>query len=146
MTPWAAWLRRARRRPPPNQDGQTRGQVTRRYTGVLEAYWEQGWEGRVEYALYIEGMGAPFFLANGQRLTIYAQDGSVLWAGVVRLAPRKWRENHNLPSGIWAYEKQAGLSYAQWIAWFVHKPPLRATVEVDEEVIGHEEADEPHRR
>lgn len=109
------------------------GRMTRRYAGVLEAYWEQGWEGRVEYALFVEGLGAPFFLATGQRLTIYTEDGGVLWAGVVRLVRRKWREQHNLSFGIWSYEKQAGLSYAQWMAWFVHDPPLRATVEVDDE-------------
>lgn len=106
--------------------------MTRSYDGLLEAYWEQGWEGRIEYALFIEGQSAPLFLVNGQRLTIHAEDGSVLWSGVVRLVRRKWREQHNLPSGIWSYEKQAGVSYALWIAWFVHIPPLRATVEEDD--------------
>lgn len=60
-----------------------------RYAGLLEAYWEQGWEGRVEYALFVEELGSPFFLATGQRLTIHAGDGSVLWSGVVRLVRRK---------------------------------------------------------
>ncbi len=136
LWPFTAWLRRALHRPPPHPGGQGHSRRLRRYAGELEAYWEQGWEGRVEYALFIEGLGAPFVLANGQRLTIYAEDGSVLWSGAVCLVRRKWREQHHLASGIWAYEKQAGLSYAQWLAWFVHDPPLRATVEVDEEATG----------
>lgn len=59
----------------------------------------------------------PFFLVNDQRLIIDAEDGSVLWSGVVCLVRRKWREQHNLSSGIWAYEKQAGLSYARRWKW-----------------------------
>jgi hypothetical protein len=124
------------RRSSPNLIQQTRDQMTRRYTGILEAYWEQGWEGRVAYALSGEGFDRPLFLANGQRLTIYAEDGSVLWWGVVCLTPRKRWEDHALPYGFWSDVKQKGVPYAQWMAWFVHAPPLRAMVEVDEAVTG----------
>lgn len=97
------------------------------YDGELHAYWEQGWEGRIEYALAIEGQPHPFFLAKGQHLTIYAEDGSVLWQGVLRFVSRG-REQHHLPTGIWTFEKQRGVPYGQWLGWFLHDPPLRATV------------------
>lgn len=119
----------------PNLREQRHGRIAESYTGVLEAYWEQGWEGRVEYALFTDGLRAPLFLTNGQRLTIYAGDDSVLWSGVVCLVRMKWREAHDLPYGIWSDVKQKGLPYAQWMAWFVHTPPLRATVEVDDEEL-----------
>lgn len=100
------------------------------YHGYLEAYWEQGWEGRIEYALAIEGESHPFFLTTGQHLTIYAADGGVLWQGRLRFVGRG-REQHDLRSGIWADVKQEGVPYGQWIAWFVHQPPLRATLETE---------------
>lgn len=109
------------------------GRTANSYEGLLELYWEQGWEGRVEYSLFLEGLRHPLFLENGQRLTIYGEDGSVLWSGVVRFVPRKRREDHDLPYGIWSDMKQAGVSYAQWMAWFAHKPPLQAVVEIDED-------------
>ena len=101
--------------------------------GLLEGYWEQGWEGRIEYSLFIEGLGHPFFLESGDRLTIFNEDGSVLWSGTLRFAARKPRENHNMPNEIWADTKQAGVPYAQWIEWFWRKPPLKATYEVVED-------------
>lgn len=97
------------------------------YHGELHAYWEQGWEGRIEYALAIEGEPHPFFLATGQHLTIYAEDGGVLWQGVLRFVSRG-REQHHLPTGIWAFEKQRNVPYGQWLGWFLHHPPLRAMV------------------
>lgn len=97
------------------------------YQGYLEAYWEQGWEGRIDYALAVDGWSTPFILADGQHLTIYAPDGAVLWQGRLRFVSRG-REQHNLSTGIWAYEKQQGVSYGQWMAWFLHQPPLRAAV------------------
>lgn len=97
------------------------------YDGELCAYWEQGWEGRIEYALAIEGQPHPLFLTTGQRLTIYGTDGGVLWQGRLRFVSRG-REQHSLPYGIWSDLKQQGVPYGQWIAWFVHQPSLRATV------------------
>lgn len=100
------------------------------YDGELHAYWEQGWEGRIEYAVAIEGQPRPFFLTTGQHLTIYAEDGSVLWQGVLRFVSRG-REQHSLPYGIWSDFKQQGVPYGRWIAWFVHQPPLRAVIRDD---------------
>lgn len=102
-----------------------------KHEGCLEAYFETGWDGQVAYALSIEGLDHPFLLENGQRLTIYAEDGSILWSGTLRFVTRRWRDKHNLPYGIWSNVKQAGVSYAQWMEWFLHKPPLKATVEVE---------------
>lgn len=101
--------------------------------GALEAYWEQGWEGRIEYALAIEGQSHPFFLTTGQHLTIYGEDGDVLWQGLLRFVSRG-REQHHLPTGIWAFEKQRGVPFDQWLGWFLHDPPLRATVVAEPEL------------
>lgn len=103
--------------------------------GVLEAYWEQGWEGRVEYALHVEGMTGPFLLASGQHLTIYNDSNDVLWSGRVNLVRRNnWFDRHNLDAGIWSWGKQKGVAYADWIGWFWNKPPLKATLLIDDEV------------
>jgi len=32
--------------------------------------------------------------------------------------------------GIYAWDKQKGVSYAQWMEWFWHKPPLNAELHV----------------
>ena len=97
------------------------------YSGVLEAYWEQGWEGFIGYSVQIEGQPGPSFLQNGDYLTIYAADGHILWEGTIELVSRR-NEQHSLHMGIWADTKQAGLTYDQWVRWFVHQPPLRATI------------------
>ncbi len=109
----------------------TGGGTVRKYEGHLFAYWEHGWEGKVLYALAIAGLDRPFFLESGQRLTIFSEDGSILWSGILCFVKRRWWDQHNLPHGIWSDEKQAGVSYAQWMAWFVREPPLKAIVEVE---------------
>lgn len=108
------------------------GLTLKKYERVLDAYWEQGWEGRIEYALAVEGLDRPFFfLENGQRLTLYAEDGSVLWSGVLCFVRRRWWDRRRPPSGVWSEVKPVGVSYARWMEWFAHQPPLRAPVEVE---------------
>ncbi len=106
----------------------------KRLTGQLEAYWEQGMEGRIEYAFYPddpalrEAGTLPIWLKNGHFLRIFDGD-DVLWEGEIQFVSRRgWfrDEQHDLPNGIWHDAKQKGVSYAQWIAWFWQKPPLRA--------------------
>jgi hypothetical protein len=101
--------------------------------GELEAYWEQGWEGRVEYSLYVQGAAGPLFLESGQHLSIFSPDGSILWEGKLEFVSRK-NEQHNLPLEIWSDIKQKGLDYSQWMEWFTHQPPLRAKLEIEERV------------
>jgi len=101
--------------------------------GELEAYWEQGWEGRIEYALQFEGNQVPFFLKDGQKLTIYDESGDVLWSGKIRFVRvNSWFDKHKLNANIWSWTKQKGVSYAQWMEWFWHKPPLKAKLIVEE--------------
>ena len=55
----------------------------KKLTGVLEAYYEQGWEGMVVFSFMPdEGKGLNDFipLQDGQHLTIYAEDKTVLWS------------------------------------------------------------------
>lgn len=100
--------------------------------GELEAYWEQGWEGRVEFAFHFEGNHRPFFLSNGQFLTIYNADGSILFSGEIDFVRRRFFDNHRLDANIWAPVKQKGVSYADWMDWFWRQPPLKAKLEYDE--------------
>lgn len=102
-------------------------------SGELEAYWEQGWEGRIDFAFQFEGNEAPFILQNGHQLTIYDTDEKILWSGKIQLVKRStWWDNHKLDAGIWSYVKQKGVSYADWMDWFWRKPPLKAKLEIEE--------------
>lgn len=102
--------------------------------GELLAYWEQGWEGRIEFAFQSDDSPHPIFLQNGDRLTILNHDGTTLWAGVIQFVPRRCRDNHKLATGIWSYEKQKGVSYAEWMDWFWRQPPLKAALEIETDV------------
>jgi len=51
--------------------------------GKLEAYWEQGWEGRIAFAFQADRATMPYFLKNGDQLTIYAEDGTAVWSGTI---------------------------------------------------------------
>ena len=101
------------------------------YRGVLEAYWEQGWEGRIDFAFQPDDSLHPIFLQNGHRLTILDADGAPLWSGAIQFVARGWRDHHKLDAGIWAYEKQKGMTYAQWMDWFWRKPSLQAILEIE---------------
>lgn len=98
--------------------------------GKLVAYWEQGWEGRIAFAFQAGDTTMPYFLKQGDRLTIYAEDGTTLWSGEIQWARRRFWERHQLEAGIWSYQKQRGVAYGQWLAWFWQKPPLKASLEV----------------
>jgi hypothetical protein len=100
--------------------------------GELEAYWEQGMEGRIEFAFQFEGNQHPFFLEDGQHLTIYGASNEILWSGKIRLVKRGFFDRHKLKADIWSYTKQKGVSYADWMDWFWRKPPLKAKLDIDE--------------
>ena len=102
-------------------------------TGELEAYWEQGWEGRFDFAFQFEGNMQPFLLKNGQRLTIYNTDGSILWSGKLQFVKRGFFDNHKLKADVWSFIKQKDVSYAAWMDWFWRKPPLKAKLEYEEQ-------------
>jgi len=101
--------------------------------GELEAYWEQGWEGHIAYSFHYEGSSAPLFLENGYYLTIYKEYGEELWSGTIKFIKKSnWFDKHNLNADIWSTLKQKGVSYAQWMEWFWHKPPLKAKLIIEE--------------
>ncbi len=100
--------------------------------GTLEAYYENGWEGQFVFAFQFEGNTTPFFLENGQHLTIYNADGTTLWSGKIQLVRRNtWLDKHRLSADIWSDWKQKGVSYADWMDWFWRNPPLKAKLEVE---------------
>jgi len=101
--------------------------------GELEAYWEQGWEGRIEYAFNFEGSKGPLFLESGQHLTIYSESGDVIWSGKIKFVKKNnWFDKHKLDAKIWSWNKQKGVSYADWMDWFWRKPPLKAKLIIEE--------------
>ena len=93
--------------------------------GRLMAYWEQGWEGRIEYGFepdMRDASAGPYFIQNGDYLRIFSSDACVLWEGSVRFVPRrKWLfmlQHHDLDNGSWNGSTQAGVAYKDWISWF----------------------------
>ncbi len=96
------------------------------WEGEILAYWEQGMEGRIEFAFQAANLDRPIFLENGQHLSIYDEDGTVVWSGNIELVRRRFWDRHNLREPVWSYTKQKGVSYKQWMAWFWRKPPLKA--------------------
>lgn len=97
-------------------------------SGVLLAYYEQGWEGAIRFAFQPDNSNLPIFLSSGQHLTVFDDDGAVLWSGKLHFVRRGWRDQHRLGAGIWSDCKQKGVSYAQWMDWFWRQPPLRAAL------------------
>lgn len=100
--------------------------------GELVAYWEQGWEGRIEFAFQAESSNTLTFLKNGDLLTIYAEDGTIHWSGEIQWVRRRFWDRHQLEADIWSYQKQRGVAYGRWLAWFWHKPSLKASLELGE--------------
>ncbi len=101
--------------------------------GRLEAYYEQGMEGRIIYAFLADNdlpsgaqREALIFLKDGHELTIFDEDNAILWSGTIKLVKRRWWDKHKLTAPIWTYRKQKGVAYWQWMDWFWRKRPLRA--------------------
>lgn len=105
--------------------------------GELEAYWEQGMEGLILFSFIPEGgkgLNDLITLQNGQLLTIFNADDSILWSGTINFIRRSdfW-DRHKLDADIWSNEKQKGVSYADWMDWFWRKPPLKAKLAFEEQ-------------
>ncbi|MCB9748637.1 MAG: hypothetical protein H6713_01390 [Myxococcales bacterium] len=98
--------------------------------GHLEAYWEQGWEGRIEYAFMPDGgrgIHALVWLRDGDELTIFEADGlRVRWSGTLRLVRRGWLSRPPPELKTWNGLTQRGVPYASWLRWFCERPPLPA--------------------
>lgn len=103
------------------------------YNGELMAYWEQGWEGRIEFFFQPDGSDKFFPLRDGWQLTIFNPGGTILWSGKLQFIRRsEWWDRHRLNADIWAYTKQKDVPYADWMEWFWHMPPLKARLETEE--------------
>ncbi len=98
--------------------------MTRR--GHIVIYFEQGWEGRCEWAFEednpnVQGGVALLFLQNGQRLNIID-----IWQGIIDLVPTQRSDTNKRGDKVWAGNKQNNVPYDKWFEWFTHQPPLRA--------------------
>lgn len=105
------------------------------YIGSLEAYWEQGWEGMILFCFVPDESKERndlIVLQDGHYLTIYDLDGTVLWSGTIHFVKRSISDKHDLDADIWSDSKQKDVSYAEWMDWFWHKPPLKAKLEIEE--------------
>lgn len=89
-------------------------------------------EGQILFAFVPENTeqgSHPIFLENGHHLTIFGANDEVLWSGFLQFVKKsQWFDRHTLEADIWSYVKQKGVSYADWMAWFWHKPPLKASL------------------
>jgi hypothetical protein len=95
--------------------------------GTLLAYYEQGWYGRIEFYFQPDDSGEFFPLQNGQGLTIFNEDGKILWSGKLQFVKRGFFDWHRY---VWSDTKQKGVSYAKWLNWFWTLPPLQAELEI----------------
>ncbi len=95
-------------------------------SGYIFAYFEQGWEGRIDYAFAADNSKTFLLLNTGDKLTVYNRDDSLLFKGEIKFRKRRFWHNHNLDVDIWSYVKQKSVSYEKWMSWFWHKPHLRA--------------------
>lgn len=106
--------------------------------GWVHEYWEQGWEGdfwRIfQDARFCDSRLAGWRpegiarLADGQRLTILADDDAVLWTG--RLLARKIGRCQRLPTQPWQPAwHPLDVSAETWAHWFSAHPPLRASLQ-----------------
>lgn len=105
--------------------------------GHIEGYWEQGWEGRIEYVFVAEEGNnireKTIFLSKGHYLRIYNEEGKIIWEGGIELVGKSWWESFKESKlSIWSESKQKGVSYEQWIEWFWQKTPLKAEMVINE--------------
>ncbi len=56
--------------------------------GTLLAYYEQGWDGRIEFFFQPDDATEFIPLQNGQYLTLFDEDGKTLWSGKIELVKR----------------------------------------------------------
>ena len=98
--------------------------------GTLLAYYEQGWNGRIEFFFQPDDSKEFVPLQNGQHLTLFDEDGKTLWSGKIELVKRGFFDKHKY---VWANSKQKGVSYSQWLTWYWTLPPLQAQLEIMDE-------------
>lgn len=108
--------------------------------GTLLAYYEQGWHGRIEFFFQPDDSTEFFSLKSGQRLTIFDEDGKILWSGKLEFVKRGVFDWH---SYVWANTKQKSVSYVKWMDWFWMLPPLQAELEMMEANITEKPKDHP---
>lgn len=118
------------------------GQEKKKYTGVLDGYFATGTEGTLwtvdtrnrNYGLYGE-----VFIEPGDYLTVYGNDGSVIFQGEIQPDYKTGRRNYpgskkygqQCALGFWIHWIQKGWQPDDWAKlfiahWFKKKKRLRA--------------------
>ena len=124
-------------------DGSQAGSAQRPILGALGAYAKTGSEGtwwNVIEDRAADERGQDWSdirrLGEGDRLTVFAPDGSVLWSGTIRCdLEARWRPRPGNPDvgqqevlGLWVHWLQASEEPEVWAGMFVRSPPLRASL------------------
>lgn len=102
--------------------------------GYLSDFWEQGMEEApwliFQDARYCAGPRGGWDreglhrLGEGDRLTIFNEDGSVCWAGTITTRRVGWFSKLQAGSSQWYPE---GMDSTTWTGFFRHDPPLKAS-------------------
>lgn len=98
-------------------------------SGILEGFWETGTEG-VLWSLCEEpprGYDGLHILENGDQLTVFNEDGSVLWQGVIDLEyetgyrpfPQNPEYGQQAALGYWVHGCQRGFAIDDWAYMFM---------------------------
>ena len=109
--------------------------------GTLLAYYEQGWDGRIEFFFQPDDSQEFIPLQNGQQLTLFDEDGKTLWSGKIELVKRGLFDTHKY---VWSKSKQKGVSYTQWLTWYWTLPPLQAQLETTDATASEAQKDHPN--
>lgn len=105
--------------------------------GWIFPYYDQGSEGAVLWAFQDAAFAASrdagwnldglCDIRRGDKLTIFDEDGAVLWSGVIDPVTRISAWQRVTPGdGNW-FPK--GVTLETWRAWLWHRPPLAAELE-----------------
>src|SRR5437867_1927106 len=100
------------------------------YSGWLHIYSEQGMEGGFVWALQDErfamcrgggwSQAGTVFLENGDELTVYEDNGKVLWSGKIQTVAA--------PAEIGSNWVPAEVDFATWRSYFDRRPRARAVL------------------
>ncbi len=102
--------------------------------GYIFAYFEQGWEGRIDFAFHSEEQQTFIILETGDKLTLFNKDNAIVFQDELKFVKRRCWDKHNLNADIWSFVKQSGIPYAKWMQWFWQKPNLSAEL-IKSEVV-----------
>lgn len=108
------------------------------YNGTLYGWFETGTEGVIWILLKDgeEGYDAFCSIDEGDRITVFNEDNTILYQGIIDPDEETgWAEyplnpgnGQQVALGMWVHWIQAGFNPDDWAGLFFHNPPLRAEI------------------